>query len=107
MDLLANLTEFWIPLSNFEDSWDEMVSKRAVKEGKADGIAKDGVLFATVMREEFYALSQLMREKSKRTRALTEKMQAIVDREAELAREESQQREEYHQACKGKESEGG
>jgi hypothetical protein len=106
MDLLANLNEFWIPLSQYEDKWDEMVKKRAEEEGKVDGVEQDKVLFATAMREELYSVLQLMREKSQRARALAEKMQAIVDREVELAREERRQREGLLLDHKSEENEG-
>lgn len=106
MDLLANLNEFWIPLSQYEDKWDEMVRKRAEEEGKVDAVEQDKVVFATAMREELYSVLQFVREKGKRTRVLAEKMQTIVDREAELAREERRQREGFLQDHKGEEYEG-
>ena len=58
------------------------------------GKSMEGDRYATAMREELVAVSQLIYEKQKRSIELATKMQDIVDREAELAMAEKEQHQE-------------
>lgn len=101
-----NLTEYWIPLAEYEDAWDGMIRALAVEEGKGDVIEGDEVLFFTAVREELDNVVRLMNEKTQRTRELAEKMQNIVDRETEFAMEEKRRRDELAEEQKDDETNG-
>jgi hypothetical protein len=87
------LTDFWIPLAQYEDQWEEIVRQQC--EVPQDlGESMEGELYAQVMREELAAVHRLIYEKQTRSIELATKMQDIVDREAELAMAEKEQAKE-------------
>jgi hypothetical protein len=88
-----NLSEYWIPLAEYEDRWDGLMKALTVEEEKDDGEEREAALFVTPMREELREMGRLMYEQTQRTKALVEKMQGIVDRETEIAAEEKRLRE--------------
>jgi hypothetical protein len=93
MNYMHALTDFWIPLAQYEDRWEEMVRQQC--EILQDfGESMEGELYAQVMREELATVQQRMHEKQKRSMELATKMQKIVDREAELAMAEKEQAKE-------------
>jgi hypothetical protein len=84
------LTNFWIPLSQYEDQWDEIVRQQC-KIPQDMEVSMEEDLYASTMREELAAVNGLINERRKRSNELAKKMQGIVDREAELAKMESEQ----------------
>ena len=84
------LTDFWIPLAQYEDQWEELVRQKCnIPRGMDE--STEGDLYVPAMREELMAVSRLISEKRRRSNELAAKMQHIVDREAELAMAEKEQ----------------
>lgn len=94
LNLQVDLADYWVPLAAYEDRWEELVEQQLGKTQDELGEADGRVLFVTSMREELRKVNKLIYEQIVRTKALTDRMQAIVDRERELATEEKRQREQ-------------
>jgi len=88
---LWHLEEYWVPLARLEDAWEGMV--RGL--GAGGGVEEvDGGRFEEAVEWQLGALKRVMYENLIRTQKLMVRMQAIVDRERELALEERLQREQ-------------
>ena len=87
---LWHLEDYWVPLARLEDRWEGLV--RGLRGGDED--AEDAARFVVPMETELAAVKRLIYENAVRTTELMHRMQAIVDRERELAMEERLQREQ-------------
>lgn len=82
------LQNYWLPLAQQEDEWDALVAAETAADGeRVSGTADEGCWVDVVLkaREENVDLYE---EWSRRDRGIVRRMQAIVDREAELVLKE-------------------